>query len=162
MMIMTVEHNIQHVEYSAHDVANWFLNYNYQLRELEGEDTDDISNLKLQKLLYYAQGCFLAIKNRALFNDEIVAWKHGPVVEEVYFEFKNYGSSGIKNPNQGELKKFDDDTDALLRQVYEVFGKYSAWGLRELTHKEAPWKNTPQGFVITTDLIKDYFKENYV
>lgn len=159
---MTIEHVIQHNEYSALDIANWFLNYNYQLRELEGEDTDDISNLKLQKLLYYAQGCFLAIKNRVLFNDKIVAWKHGPVVEDVYFKFKSYGSSGIKNPEQDELKEFDDETDALLREVYEVFGKYSAWGLRELTHKEAPWKNTAQGCEIKTDLIKDYFKENYV
>lgn len=42
-------------KYSSQDIANWFLNYNYQLRSYEDEDTDDISNLKLQKLLYYAQ-----------------------------------------------------------------------------------------------------------
>jgi uncharacterized phage-associated protein len=41
---------------------------------------DVISNLKLQKLLYYAQGFYLAIYGKALFEEDIVAWEHGPVV----------------------------------------------------------------------------------
>lgn len=145
--------------YSANEIANWFLYYNYQLREFEDEDTDNISNLKLQKLLYYAQGTFLAIHNQKLFNDPIVAWKHGPVVESVYQNFKSYGASGIDSFQEVKL---DDETVALLIEVYDVFGKYSAWGLREMTHQEDPWKSTNQSDVIDPYLIKKYFEEHYV
>ncbi|MCI8513016.1 MAG: DUF4065 domain-containing protein [Lachnospiraceae bacterium] len=55
----------------------------------------DIANLKLQKLLYYAQGCFLAVAGAPLFLEDILAWQHGPVVEPVYYQYKGYGSGGI-------------------------------------------------------------------
>lgn len=73
-------------KYSALTVAKWFLWYNDKI--LEEEDADLISNLKLQKLLYYAQGCYLALKNEPLFNEQIVNWAHGPVVEEIYHKYK--------------------------------------------------------------------------
>lgn len=85
--------------YSALDIAKWFLNYNLFLRNVDNEDTDDISNLKLQKLLYYAQGCYLAMYDAPLFKEDIVAWAHGPVVREVYDEYKAYGSGGITPPD---------------------------------------------------------------
>ena len=47
-------------------------------------------------------------------------------------------------------------------EVYEVFGKYSAWGLRNMTHQEDPWKNTPNSGVISKESIKKYFKEHYI
>lgn len=147
--------------YSALDIAKWFLNYNYQLREFLDEDTDDISNLKLQKLLYYAQGSFLALRNEILFIEPIVAWKHGPVVEDVYHEYKENGASGIKN-FEAPYNKIDSNTENLLIEVYDVFGKYSAWGLREMTHNEDPWKNTKQSETISNESIKKYFEEHYV
>lgn len=146
-------------KYSAQDIANWFLNYNYQLRSYEDEDTDDISNLKLQKLLYYAQGCYLALENKNLFDDNIVAWKHGPVVESIYQEYKDFKSNGI---NRYERVEIDEDTQEFLKRVYSVFGKYSAWGLRNMTHNETPWKETELNCVISNDSIKKYFKEHYI
>ncbi|MDU1582676.1 MAG: DUF4065 domain-containing protein [Peptoniphilus harei] len=146
--------------YSAIDIANWFLNYNYQLRELEDEDTDNISNLKLQKLLYYAQGCYLALRDKALFNDKILAWKHGPVVESVYYTFRKFGADGISEFDKNI--EIDKDTESILIEVYNVFGKYSAWGLREMTHNETPWKSTEQSEEISQESIKEYFEENYV
>lgn len=146
--------------YKALEIANWFLNYNKSLRDFENEDTDDISNLKLQKLLYYAQGCFLAIKNERLFEDDIVAWAHGPVVEDVYYEFKKFESSGITEFK--ESTSIDDDTINLLVDIYDVFGKYSAWGLRNMTHSETPWIETDRNSVISIESISDYFKKHYV
>lgn len=146
--------------YRAIDIANWFLTYNESLRDMENEDTDDISNLKLQKLLYYAQGCFLAIKNEPLFSDDIVAWAHGPVVEEVYHTFKDFGSGGITQHEESSVS--DSDTINLLVSVYDVFGKYSAWGLRNLTHSESPWLETPRNEIISLNLISDYFKSHYI
>lgn len=145
--------------YSALEIANWFLNYNYQLREYQDQDTDDISNLKLQKLLYYAQGSFLALRNKALFEENIVAWTHGPVIEKVYYKYRNFGSSGI---NKFEEVDIDPDTESILVEVYDTFGKYSAWGLREMTHNEDPWKNTIRNSIIENDSIKKYFEEHYV
>lgn len=146
--------------YSAIDIANWFLSYNYQLREFEDEDTDNISNLKLQKLLYYAQGCYLALRDRELFNDKILAWKHGPVVESVYYTFRKFGADGISEFDKNI--EIDKDTESILIEVYNVFGKYSAWGLREMTHNETPWKSTEQSEEISQESIKEYFEENYV
>lgn len=145
---------------SARDIALWFLNHNLSLRDIENEDTDDISNLKLQKLLYYAQGSYLGLYDKPLFDDAIFAWKHGPVVEGVYHEFKQNGSRGIVEFDNAPI--LDDETENVLKQVYDVFGKYSAWGLREMTHNETPWKSTKLNHVIDIELIKEYFKENYV
>lgn len=146
--------------YKALEIAKWFINYNDRLRNIDNEDTDDISNLKLQKLLYYAQGVVLALKDKPLFSEDILAWTHGPVIESVYKEFKQYGSKGISE--RFENVNIDEDTTKILIEVYKVFGQYSAWGLRNMTHEETPWKETQKNDVITIDKIKDYFKENYV
>jgi uncharacterized phage-associated protein len=59
------------------DVADYFINLNL------GDDEGDVSNMKLQKLLYFAQGRFLAQNGIPLFDNPIEAWNHGPVVREV-------------------------------------------------------------------------------
>ena len=48
--------------YDVNKIADWFIWYNEYIRNFEDKDTDDISNMKLQKLLFYAQSAFLAIK----------------------------------------------------------------------------------------------------
>ena len=73
--------------YDVKDIANWFLIYNSYMETNQG--ADGISNLKLQKLLYYAQSAYLALKNTPLFSNNIIAWNHGPVVEEIYQKYKN-------------------------------------------------------------------------
>ena len=62
-------------EVTAFDVANYFLSI---------PEYEDLTNLKLQKLVYYAQGIHLAIYGKPLFNEAIKAWEHGPVVPELY------------------------------------------------------------------------------
>lgn len=145
--------------YKATEIANWFLSYNDYLREIEDEDTEYISNLKLQKLLYYAQGSYLSIYDKPLFKESIEAWRHGPVVYSVYQKYKKFGSSGIDKFDKSDI---DKETESLLKEVYKIFGKYSAWGLREMTHQEDPWKETDINQVISNEKIKKYFKEHYV
>lgn len=149
-------------KYTAEQIASWFLLYNNL--KVEEEGADSITNLKLQKLLYYAQGCYLALENKPLFNDNIVAWKHGPVVECIYNKYSPYGSSGI-SIEESDYKNVEDiekrDCD-ILEEVYKVFGKYSAWQLRNMTHEESPWKETMQSDIISNDKIKSYFIENYI
>lgn len=64
-------------KHSALDVAKWFIRRN---RIEEAKEADKLSLLKLLKLLYYAEGCSLALNDRSLFSEDIIAWEHGPVV----------------------------------------------------------------------------------
>ena len=121
---------------------------------------DIISNLKLQKLLYYAQGIHLVRCNKALFKDNIYHWQHGPVVKSVYKKYKRFNSGALEIPekikNLNQFSKKDKDSIAL---TYNYYGKYSAWLLREKTHQEDPWKNTELYKVITKKAIKTFFKK---
>jgi len=146
--------------HSASDVAKWFLAHNRIYVNEEGADS--ISNLKLQKLLYYAQGSFLAVYGEPLFDDKIMAWQHGPVVESVYREYKANGSEGIPFEDDFDFSSFTTEENELLTEVYNVFGQYSAWKLRNMTHNEAPWKNTEKNHEIPQAAIEDYFKKEYV
>lgn len=137
----------------ALDVANYFLS-------LVNEDSGDtISNLKLQKLLYYAQGYHLAVFDKPLFPDRIMAWQHGPVVPNVYHHFKEYGNEAIPKPSL-DLRDFNKKTRDFLAEVYRVIGQFSAWKLRNMTHAEPPWveASVAGGGVITQASLKAYFK----
>lgn len=143
--------------YTANDIANWFLNENRI--KINFEDSEYITNLKLQKLLYYAQGCYLAKYDKCLFKDEFVAWDHGPVIKAIYEKYKKNGSTGIRYDEDYD-DILDEDTKDFLRSVYDRFGQYTAWKLRDMTHQERPWKETVRNGIISKDLIKEYFKEN--
>ena len=148
--------------YDVDKIANWFIWYNEYIRDFENEDTDDITNMKLQKLLFYAKSAFLAIKGVPLFNNNILAWEHGPVIPEIYDKFKINGNKGITEYNENDLKDISKDDVNLLIDVYNLFGEYSAWGLRNLTHSENPWKTTKRNDVIAIDKMANTFKEKYL
>lgn len=144
-------------KYKAIDIAQWFINKTIEDTNENGGEY--ITHLKLQKLLYYAQGCYGAMKNQPLFAEKIYNWTHGPVVQVLYDKFKHYGDKGITDY---KLVEIDVETDGILREVYNVFGQYSAWGLRNMTHNEDPWKNTKSGEEITFNSIVNYFKREIV
>ncbi|MFR1826678.1 MAG: Panacea domain-containing protein [Lawsonibacter sp.] len=147
-------------KHTAAEAAKWFLARNRITAEEAGGEY--ISNLKLQKLLYYAQGCFLAVTGKPLFSDPIVAWQHGPVVESVYHTYKCNGADGIPFDEDFDFSSFTEEENELLSEVYDTFGQYSAWKLRNMTHQEAPWKETPQRGTIPTETIKHYFEREYL
>ncbi len=84
-------------------------------------------------LSYYAQGFHLALFNRPLFGNSIKAWTHGPVIPELYRAYKEYGAGALPLPIEFDPDVFDRDTCELLDEVYQVYGQYSAWMLRDLT-----------------------------
>ncbi|MCF8198239.1 MAG: DUF4065 domain-containing protein [Sulfuritalea sp.] len=116
-----------------------------------------MSNLKLQKLVYYAQGTYLAVHSKPLFKEQIEAWTHGPVVAELYHRFKQHGSDSIEFDEQIDMDKYDDNAKEVLDSVYSFFGQYSGWKLRNMTHGEPPWKEAADGGVITHAAMKNYF-----
>lgn len=141
--------------YSALDIAKWFLNINRA--QMNFEDSEYITNLKLQKLLYYAQGYYLARKNDPLFKEDFIAWEHGPVIRKVYDEYKKNGAKGIEY-NEDFNISIDKETEIILNEVYEKFGQFSAWKLRDMTHQEMPWRTTIRNDIISKEKIKEYFK----
>ena len=139
--------------YCALDVARYFL------LKADPEEGELISNLKLQKLLYYAQGFHLALYDSPLFTETVEAWMHGPVVPAVYHAYKEYGAESIPTPFDFEpVKVFSEETIEFLDEVYDVYGQFSAWKLREMTHREPPWAETPDGMEISPDAMRTYFK----
>ena len=134
------------------DVADYFLS------KTDEEAGDVISNLQLQKLVYYAQGFTLAVTGKPLFNEEIEAWQHGPVVPDLYHKYKDHGAYGIPAPTNVDFSKFSSEIKEILDEVYDVYGQFSAWKLRNMTHEEAPWKNTEKGDVISLSSMSEYFK----
>ena len=142
--------------YTAKAVANFFL-------DLGKSQNSPITPMKLQKLLYYAQGWCLAIADESLIDEQIEAWKWGPVIRSIYHEFKEFGNSPISRPANAtrvttegghlrfacstptiESNKTDPDnlgfTKALLNKVWEIYGKYTPTQLSNMTHaKGEPW-----------------------
>lgn len=118
-------------KYSALDIAKWFIN------EIHPEP------LKLQKLLYLAQGFSYAFNDRPLFDDDMEAWVHGPVVPSVYHTYKNFSFSPIDINYQ--LPDFDSKTLDVLNYVKNNFSKYDAKFLEEMTHNQEPWILSREG-----------------
>lgn len=153
-----------------------------QLLTLAKAEGRDVTPMKLQKLLYYAHGWFLALHDQPLLDRSIEAWQFGPVVSPVYHEFKEFGNRPIprlaykwegfgyaepepielpSSPEYGGVREF-------LRELWEVYGPYSAVALMNDTHKPGtPWKQVfdqhhgaiPPNVVIPDGIIKAYFKQ---
>lgn len=130
-------------------------------------DDDFITNLKLNKLLYYAQGAYLARTGRPLFNEQIEAWAYGPVVPSIYRKYKVCGKNPIPFVEEDSVKTRDfteEELDALLDAARE-FGRYTGNALVGMTHEPGtPWSAVYDGSraAIPEDLIYDYFTANPV
>ena len=125
---------------------------------------EEINNLKLQKLLYYCQAWHLALHEKPLFEDRIEAWVHGPVVPNVFREYKSFRwspvkANGLYNPNP-EAKSHIDE-------ILAAYGHFSSWDLERLTHNDAPWKeargglppDVPSNNVISHESMKNFYRQ---
>lgn len=141
--------------YSAMDVANYIVWYvNKDNAPLGG-----LTPLKLQKILYYVSTTYLKEFDQLLFSDSFQKWQYGPVVKDVYHEFKTVGVNHITSPKLslderaiaifGGMKQiYDPSKIESNKQVVEVIEKvvkklitWKAFDLVEHTHKEEAWKN---------------------
>lgn len=126
------------------------------------DNGDWITNLKLQKLVYYAQAWFLALYGEPLFDEPLEAWELGPVQPDLYQRFKLYRWRPIDDdPPSPEFK--DPRVEPHLEEIMDVFGDFTAHHLARLTHQESPWKNARNGEdrggagVISLDDMRDYY-----
>lgn len=145
--------------YKAMDVAKYVIYYCI-------EHDIPISNLKLQKLLYFIQAIYLVQLKVPCFNDEIQAWDFGPVVPNVYHKFKQYGAGNIPYVN-AEIydvgNKIDDKDKKRIAIILEGFAHYRAIDLVKATHEQDPWKNVYQkgqhNISISNQSIRNYFEK---
>jgi len=121
-------------EINYRDVADYFL-------ALANETGESLTNLKLQKLIYYVQAWYLANYNVPLFRAEFEPWIHGPVIPNLYREMKAFGSNPITLTLELEEveKRFDDDTLEFLREIADVYMPYGAYAMEKMVHREQPW-----------------------
>jgi uncharacterized phage-associated protein len=128
-------------------------------------DGDLITNLKMQKLLYYAQAWYLVNFNKPIFSDLIEAWPLGPVIPEVYHRFKSFGAAPIVYSPKGEIEdSFTQNQLKFLVDYFKVYIGASATDLVNLSHNEKPWKSAikkGKGTVIKVDVMQQYYSDYY-
>ncbi|EGT4019840.1 hypothetical protein QCK_1707 [Clostridioides difficile CD45] len=160
------------MSYKVMEIAQHVINYSI-------EQNAPVTNLKLQKLLYYIQAAFLVEFKEKCFDEEIVHWRHGPVVYKVYSEYKIYTDEEIKdrqlessdiimNTNfnfsvekieYDKINFLQDDLE-LIDKVIDSYKNYTPWDMVKKTHEEKPWKNTIKNETIKTQSIAEYFLNN--
>ncbi len=149
---------------SPHQVAGFFIAF-------ANEHGDVLTNLKLQKLVYYAQAWNLANFDVALFEEDFEAWIHGPVLPSLYKLYRSDGATGAvpiaEDIKLAEVKKkMADDDFKFLEMVAKVYMKYAAYELEMMTHKEAPWVEARGDIpvdvrstnVISKESMRSYYK----
>jgi uncharacterized phage-associated protein len=115
---------------TASQVAKYIVNFYQQCG-------DPVTNLKLQKLLYYVQGWHLGLKGTSAFDDRIEAWVHGPVQPGVYREY----NANRWNPivNEVQVPALSEELTSLVADVLETYGGDSGYELELRSHREEPW-----------------------
>ena len=143
---------------SVLEVAKYFLSIS------EPGTAKAITHLKLQKLVYYAQGYYLAVEDKPLFTERIEAWVHGPVCPDLYAVYRDYYYNEIPKKNvKTQLAECAKET---IDMVWQVYGKYDGPELEQFTHQEDPWINARRGLrsnqntniEIPRPSIKSFFK----
>lgn len=126
-----------------------------------------ITNKKLQKLLYYVQAWSAALQEKRIFEDRIEAWVHGPAIKAVYLEYQKFGAQPInKAVSEADIQDIPKEVASHIDQVWSVYGKYDGNYLEQLTHSESPWQDARKGLEphisseteITFESMRDFYR----
>lgn len=148
------------------DIADYFIAVSNASESL-------ITNLKLQKLVYYAQAWYLAIYKKPIFEEDFQAWVHGPVLVDLYNEYKDLKWYPIQRDDLTEERlvslkaQFSPELNQLLEEVVDEYFVLDAYALEYQTHREDPWLNARNGIpndepstaIITKDSMQAYYKK---
>ena len=150
----------------AREVARYIISaIKNQMTDISPEEFD-VTPLKLQKLLYYCQGYSLALTGKPIFEDEIEAWKLGPVVKEIYQEYRKYSGGIIPFRSVKSDSNPNETIRAIINLVLQDKGQYDGKTLARATHKERPYIESFQGAYtnakIPVELLKEYFTEELI
>lgn len=152
--------------YSALVIASRFIDLGIQSGK-------PVSPMKLQKMVYFAQGVHLARYDKPLISEAVEAWTYGPVIPSLYHTFKHLGNSPIVEPAligvkfEGQfypkINALDDNAQDSINLTWEITRDFSAIQLSEWSHlKGSPWSQvysgTPESKPIALEVIKNYFE----
>ncbi len=102
------------------------------------EKRREMTAMKLQKLVYYAQCWSLVWDEKPLFDEAIEAWKNGPVCPDLYYVHQ--GKFKVdKDDIKGDPDRLDDEAKQTVDAVLDFYAKHSARWLSDLSHMEEPW-----------------------
>ncbi|WP_309665567.1 type II toxin-antitoxin system antitoxin SocA domain-containing protein [Tabrizicola sp.] len=142
--------------YDARQVANWFVTRAQR-------DGRVLSIMSLLKLTYISHGWHLEMRDTPLFPNRIEAWQHGPVIPDVYHDFRRQGIDVTSVSSAVPTPELDQWTAGLLEQIYANYGNLTPFRLSDLTHVHGgPWDLARQtgGWYapIPDDMIRQHYK----
>lgn len=145
-------------------IVNWFrVTNSADLKKYEF--SEELTQMKVMKLLYYVQGLYLKLYDKRAFDNDILAWRWGPAIQEVHDKYIGQREivGEISEQDLADFKEVNSDERLaeIVEAVNEAMGNMSASDLVRKTHEERPWKETEQSDVIADDLIKDFFDKNF-
>jgi uncharacterized phage-associated protein len=143
------------MEQKLFDIANYIIN-----------QCEDITNMKLQKLVYYAHAHFLVNHHKPLINSDIEAWIYGPVIKPLYQEFSKFSYNNITQQTpKGNKDNIDTQEKKALDYILSLYKDSDAGYLSDKTHSEDPWQDAYQSTdwsqnIITNESILAYYSDN--
>jgi uncharacterized phage-associated protein len=143
-------------KYKVFNIADWFL------AKAKAED-EPLRHMKLQKLVYFAYGWYYAYYDAPLFREVILAWRHGPVVQDLYHKYKSFGGQPITAISDTP-PELEEKVVSMLDYVWRVYSQCTDVQLSSITHRpDSPWSNAYNSdewyAEISPESIRDYFKE---
>ena len=138
---------------SAAAVANFFIDAANKC------GAEPMTNLRLQKLMYYAQAWNLIRNGNPLFDENIKAWELGPVVPSIYQKYKICGHNPIANADDSfDYSVFHETELSVLIDVFVGYGKYTTSQLVNMTHRpKGAWDRTEKNATISNECIRADF-----
>ncbi|WP_157956696.1 Panacea domain-containing protein [Salinicola halimionae] len=147
------------MSYALETIANDFI------RKARATGRNDLTPMKLLKLVYIANGWSLGLNNQPLYADEVEAWKFGPVVPALYHKVKRYRN----HPIDAELPQRTRDVvspedQRLLDRIWDTYGQHDGLTLSSITHKPGtPWDQTwddrgIHGLIIPPSKIREHYQ----
>lgn len=148
-------------------VANTFI-------ERYGRECGGISHMKLQKLVFYTYGWWLAFNDEPLTTEGPQVWRYGPVFNSLYGALASFGMKPIESPRRAIpfqptpiIPEERGEALDLIDWVWGQYGGYSAGQLSDMTHAPGtPWQQeaaahdyrVPRNYPISDARIKTYFQ----
>ena len=145
---------------SVFDVANFFITAENK------REQGSMTNLRLNKLLYFAQVMSLLEYNQPLFCDDFEAWSLGPVIPAIYRQYKVYKDCPIETPEKVNYSLFTSEEIRLLFDVFSLFKNMTTARLVELSHcKDGPWDKAyaagSENSVISLEDMCQFYRPTY-
>lgn len=149
---MVFEYEWRVIMYKAMEISQYIVNWC-------NNNSTIITNLKLQKLLYFLQGEFCSITGKRLIVDDFYAWRLGPVIPNVYSSFAMYSSFPL--PSRDIDFQITDEHKEIIDNILRKYAYKSTWDLVDLSHQQDPWKYNYQIFgdksLIPYQTIEQFF-----